>query len=296
MQLPDLALLPSLDALLREQSVTRAAEAMSVSVPAMSRTLGRLRRQLGDPLLVGAGRGLAPTPLAERIRPQVTEALATAVLALTRPAPLDLATLTRTVTIRTTGALTLALMPDLLVHGRAAIPGLSLRFVPEGDEDPTALRTHVDLDIGVLPPLPPDISSIHLSDEDMVAVVRRGHPLTRGRLTPKRFAATDHVMVSRRGRAFGPIDVRLAELGLSRPTPMVMASHAAAALIAAGSDLVALVPRSTARMLAGSLDLVLLAVPLDLPTIRIAMAWHGRLDDDPVAAWVRAEISRLIPG
>jgi DNA-binding transcriptional LysR family regulator len=295
-QLPDLSLLPALDALLTEASVTRAAARLALSPPAMSRTLGRLRRQLDDELLVPAGRGLRPTPLAEAMRPQVRAALEAASAVLRPPVPPDVSDITTTLSLRSAEWVAAALMPDLFVRARREIPGLTLRLLPEGDEDPADLRHSVDLDVGVMGELPFDIRTRQLVQDRLVMLVRPGHPLTRGRVTPARLARTEQIMISRQGLTRGAVDERLAELGLSRRVPMVTTSHAAAAFAAAGSDAAAMVASKVAPVFAAQLGLVIRPIPLDLPGIPIAMAWHTRLDRDVAAQWLRDTVAELLVG
>jgi DNA-binding transcriptional LysR family regulator len=284
MQLPDLNLLPALDALLREQSVTGAARRLAVSTPAMSRTLGRLRRVTGDPLLVPAGRGLAPTPAALAMRPRVEAALASALDALGPAGSTAPAALRRTFTIRSNDAVSALLGAGLVARAGREAPDVRLRFVAEGDEDPAELRDTVDLDVGVLGPQPPDVVTEHLLTDDMVGLVRADHPLVGRPVTVAAFAATPQVTVSRRGRAHGPVDDLLAAAGLERHVALTVPGYTVAAWAAAGGDLLALVPRSFGER-AGPLRVV--EVPLDLPPLRVGLAWHRRLDADGGHRWLR---------
>ncbi|WP_051581543.1 LysR substrate-binding domain-containing protein [Pseudonocardia acaciae] len=296
MHLPDLNLLPALDALLREQSVTGAARRLSVSAPAMSRTLARLRRVTGDRLLVPAGRGLIPTPAALAMRPRVEAALTSALAVLQPPGDADPASWSGTVTIRTNDFLTAVLAPVLVERTSREAPGLTIRFLAEGDEDPADLRTEVDLDIGVLGPQPPDIHTEHLMTERLVGVVRAGHPLASAApLELADFAATPQLTVSRRARAHGPVDDLLAERGLSRQVVLTVPSHSVAMSAALAGDLLALVPSSLAAAWSRVSDVRVVRVPLPLPPLRVALAWHARLDTDPAQAWVRAAVRAAAP-
>ncbi len=293
MQLPDLNLLPALDALLREGSVTGAARRLSLSTPAMSRALGRLRRVTGDPLLVPAGRGLVPTPAALALRPHVAAALAAALAVLEPAQDTDLATLARTVTVRTDDAVVAVLGPALTGRAAREAPGVRLRFVPEGDEDPAALRATVDLDIGALGPQPPDVRVEPLLTEDLVGVVHAGHPLADGPVDLERFAATPQVMVSRRGVFDGPIDDLLAGRGMTRTVSATVPGFAAAAFTALGSDALAVLPRTFARHCATTVGLRIVEIPLGLPTVAVAQAWHQRLDADPAHRWLRRAVAQV---
>src|SRR5882757_8820810 len=171
-RLPDMNLLPALDALLREGSVTGAAAVMNVSPSAMSRTLARLRRVVGDPLLVPSERGLVLTPRARELRPQVEPALAQALAALRPPPPVDIADVSRDFALRTNDAVAVVLGSALTAYVARQAPGVRLRILPEGEEDPADLRDSVDLDIGALPGIPPDVRSEFLYEIRYAAVIR----------------------------------------------------------------------------------------------------------------------------
>ena len=293
MQLPDLNLLPALDALLREGSVAGAAAELSVSASAMSRTLGRLRRVVGDPLLVPSGRGLQLTPRARELQPQVQAALASALTALRPPAGLELTTLEREFTIRAHDGVATVLGPALAARCAAEAPGIRLRLVPEGDEDPVDLRRDIDLDVGELPPLPPDVCSSDLTEYRYVAVARADARYAAEPLTAERFAALPHITASRRGRARSVVDERLAALGLRRDVLATVPTYGAACYFALESDALALVPAGVAAHAARHLPLAVLDIPLDLPPVRLGMAWQLRLDADPAHRWLRTELARI---
>jgi DNA-binding transcriptional LysR family regulator len=297
MAAPDLSLLPALDALLTEASVTRAARRLGLSPSAMSRTLDRLRAMAGDPLLVRAGRGLVLTPRAEAMRDRVRQVTreATAVLGPDDTA-LDPATLERRFTLRANDGFVEVLGAELVLAVRTAAPGVRLRFAPKPDKDVGPLRAgDVDLEIGVLGESGPEIRIQALFRDRFAGAVRRGHPLLTGPVTPERYAACEHVTASRRGRAAGPVDDALAALGLSREVAVVVPSFAAALALAARSDLVALVPRSfaaaSARRTGGALEMF--DLPLALDEITVSQMWHPRLDADAAHRWLRGVVLKV---
>ncbi|MFF4739195.1 LysR family transcriptional regulator [Streptomyces sp. NPDC001262] len=293
MQLPDMNLLPALHALLREGSVTGAAAEMNVSASAMSRTLGRLRRVVGDPLLVPAGRGLTLTPRALELRPQVEAALLGALTALRPPQPVDIATVEREFTLRTNDAMAVVLGPALTERIAQEAPGIRLRILPEGDEDPADLRDRIDLDLGSLPALPHDVRSTPLSRHRHAAVSRAAAAHADEPLTVERFAAIPHITVSRRGRAHGVVDERLAELGLTRRVLATAPSFVTACFLVLQSDALALLPEAVAVRAAGVMPLHVREIPLDLPAVTVGMAWHLRVDADPAHRWLRAAVARI---
>lgn len=294
----DANLLVALDALLAEQSVTRAAERLHTSPAAMSRTLGRLRRLLDDPLLVRAGQAMVPTPRAEGLREEVAAVVRRCAALLGPGEDADPATLHRTFSVQAADLLCAGLAPGLLDLAAREAPGVSLRFRAEELEGGPALRDgQIDLEVGALDHIDPETQAEELVRLRMVAGVRTGHPLTEGQLTPARFAATGHVAVSRRGRFTGPADAALAERDLRRRVVAVLPSHLAAMVLAARSDLVCLVPAGRPGPLvelAATLGLRLLEVPLPLPPVVIGMAWHPRHAADGGHGWLRSAVRRVL--
>ena len=282
----DLNLLIALDALLAEGSVAGAARRLGLSASAMSRTLARLRATTGDPLLVRAGRGLVPTPRAVMLRDRVQHVAEEARAVLRPEAGLDLATLDRTFTIRANEGFLEQSAACLVAAVRAAAPGVRLRFAPKPDKDVQPLRQGlVDLDIGVLGETGPEVRVQALFRDRFIGVVRAGHALATGDVTPARYAACGHVVTSRRGRTVGPVDEALALLGLTRVTVAVVPGFPAALAIARASDLVALVPeRQTAAARDGMHGFPL---PVKTEAITVSQMWHPRVDADPAHRWMR---------
>jgi len=291
----DANLLVALDALLTERGVTRAAERLHTSPAAMSRTLGRIRRVLGDPVLVRAGQSMVLTPRALAIREEVGAVVERCRRLLVAAEDVDLATLTHTFTVQTSDLLLAALASGLREAAAGQAPGVSVRFLSEALEDTDALRDGVvDVEVGVLDHLDPETRTEDLVELRMCAAVRAGHPLTRGELTPARFAAAEHISVSRRGLAHGPVDTALAELGLRRRVPVVLPTHTAALLLARDTDLVCLTAAALPGDPASALGLQTLEVPLELPPRQIGMAWHPRNDADRGHRWLRDQIRGVL--
>jgi DNA-binding transcriptional LysR family regulator len=284
---PDLNLLVTLDVLLAEGSVARAAQRLRLSPSAMSRALARLRAATGDPLLVRAGRGLVPTPRALELRARVGPLVQDAE-AILRPAEtLDLKQLVRTFTLRTREGFVESFGPDLIARVGRQAPGVRLRFVPKPDKDSASLRNGtVDLETGVVGDTTgPEVRAQGLFRDRLIGVVRKRHPLAKGRITPARYAAGRHIAVSRRGLDKGPIDEALKPLGLERDIVTFVDSFSAALALARASDLIASVPeRHTANLRAGMHSFPL---PVSMPEFTISLLWHPRLDADPAHRWLR---------
>jgi len=253
----------------------------------MSRALARLRRTTGDPLLVRAGRGLVPTRRALALRDQVGQLVQDAEAALRPVELLELENLVRTFTLRTSEGFVENFGPALIARVAAEAPGVRLRFVQKADKDSAPLRDgSVDLDTGVVGETTgPEVRAQSLFRDRFVGVVRSGHALSRGRITPARYAAAKHILVSRRGLAKGPIDDALQALGLERAIVVTVGGFATALALARDSDLVASVPeRHTGKLRAG---MHTFALPVAMPEITVSLLWHPRMDADPAHRWLR---------
>ena len=287
MSRPDLNLLLTLDVLLAEGNVARAARRLHLSASAMSRALARLRETTGDPLLVRAGRGLVPTPRAIELREHVARLVQEA-HAVLRPAELlDPAQLARTFTLRTSDGFVENFGAALIALAGREAPGVTLRFVAKSDKNSAPLRDgSVDLETGVVGSASsPEIRTRALFRDRFIGAVRAGHPLAKGKITPARYAAGQHVLVSRRGLDKGPIDEALAAQGLTRQIATIVAGFSDALTLARGTDLISSVPeRHTGNLRAGMHSF---ALPVDAPEITVSMLWHPRMDADAGHRWLR---------
>lgn len=284
---PDFNLLLTLDAVLTEGSVAGAARRLHLSPSAMSRALARLRETTGDPLLVRAGRGLVPTPRASELRDRVA-LLVQETEAVLRPATTpDLGRVVRTFTLRTSEGFVENFGPLLLRRAALEAPGIRLCFVQKPDKESTPLRDgSVDLETGVVAGTTgPEVRTRSLFTDHFVGVVRMGHPLTEGEITPARYAGGRHISVSRRGLAKGLIDEALQPLGLEREIFTSVGGFATALALARASDLIASVPERHTGCLRDGLHTF--ALPASVPPITVSMLWHPRLHADPVHRWLR---------
>ena len=287
MSLPDLNLLITLDVLLAEGSVTRAARRLRLSPSAMSRALARLRETTGDPLLVRAGRELVPTPRALELRARVGSLLGEVLAVLAPKQALDPRQLAQTFTLRASDGFVENFGPALLAHIGAQAPGVRLRFVQKVDRESVQLREgSIDLETGVIGSLTsPEVRTRRLFGDRFVGVVRNGHALAQGDISAERYAAGQHVLVARRDQDTGPMDDALAALGLQRTIVSIVGGFTAALALAAGSDLIATVPeRHTGNLRAGMFSF---ALPLGMPDLTVSLMWHPRMDADPAHRWLR---------
>lgn len=290
---PDLNLLTTLDVLLNEGSVARAAKRLQLSPSAMSRALARLRETTGDPLLVRAGRGLVATPRALELRERVGRVVQDAQAILRPQEKLDLKRVVRTFTLRTSEGFVESFGPRLLAVARKEAPGVTLRFVQKSDREGHGLRDgSIDLETGVIASTTgPEIRTQALFRDRIVGVVRKGHALAKGKVTPSRYLAAEHVLVARSGVREEPIDEALTALGINRKVAAVVGGFTTAVALARTSELVASVPE---RHTAGARDGMLsFALPYPLRDFVVSAMWHPRLEADLAHQWLRERVRRV---
>ena len=287
---PDFNLLVTLDVLLAEGNVTRAAQRLRLSPSAMSRALARLRETTGDPLLVRAGRGLVPTPRALELRERVSQLVQDGEAVLRPAEKLNLKQIVRTFTLRTSEGFVENFGPDLIARVGEEAPGVRLRFVQKPNKDSAPLRDGtVDLETGVVEKTTaPELRVQALFRDRYIGVVRKGHPLSKGKITPSRYAAGRHIYVSRENLDKGPIDEALRPFELERKIITIVGGFSTALGLARASDLIASVPeRHTGNLRAGMHSFPL---PVSVPEFTVSLLWHPRLDADQAHRWLRSHV------
>jgi DNA-binding transcriptional LysR family regulator len=290
MSRPDFNLLVTLDVLLAEGNVTRAALRLRLSPSAMSRALARLRETTGDPLLVRAGRGLVPTPRALELRERVSQLVQDGEAVLRPAEKLNLKQIVRTFTLRTSEGFVENFGPDLIACVGEEAPGVRLRFVQKPNKDSAPLRDGtVDLETGVVEKTTaPELRVQALFRDRYIGVVRKGHPLSKGKITPSRYAAGRHICVSREDLDKGPIDEALRPFELERKVVTIVGGFSTALGLARASDLIASVPeRHTGNLRAGMHSFPL---PVSMPEFTVSLLWHPRLDADQAHRWLRGHV------
>lgn len=288
MSRPDLNLLFTLDVLLAEGSVARAAKRLQLSPSAMSRTLARLRDTTGDPLLVRAGRGLVPSPRALELRARVAQLVQDANAVLRPAEEINIEQLARTFTLRTSEGFAETFGPGILERVNDEAPRVRLRFMQKAHKDSTGLREgSVDLETGVVDDSTgPEVRAQALFRDRLVGVVRAGHALSKGRITAARYASGKHISVSRGAPGSDPLDEALKLLGQQRETAAFLEGGFAAAIaLARHSDLIVAVPEHhTGRLRGGMFSFTL---PVVMPEFTVSLLWHPRLDADAAHRWLR---------
>ncbi len=292
----DLNLLVIFDALIQERNVTRAAERIGLSQPAVSNALSRLRYYLQDDLFVRGSTGMQPTPRAMEIACEVHQALNAIELALD-PASFDPQTSERVFTIDTNDYTVSTCIPPLMQKLAKEAPNVDVRIVaPAGKAYERLDAREIDFAVGVFSSMPDRFGVTVLNDNAFAVLMRADHPLAKGRLTLKRFAACKHLLITPRGDPSGFVDVALAERGLSRRVALTVNQFVVAPRIIAASDLIVTLPKRIAALYAPMLNLVLRPSPIQPPPEfdKIELIWHKRFAQHPGHVWFRELLTEVI--
>ncbi|MFB4390759.1 MULTISPECIES: LysR family transcriptional regulator [unclassified Pseudomonas] len=290
----DLNLLVTLETLLIEQNVTRAAARLHLSQPAVSAQLNRLRDVFNDPLLIPAQRGMTPTVKALELLVPLRQALDQVRATVTTHLNFEPATASLTVSIACTDYVQAVLIKHVVVAMRREAPGvrIALRILDVPQLELQMSRGEVDLAVINMNGVPPGLRSHHLYEESYVLIGRHGHPSLRKGLTVDEFAQLEHVVVSLRGGGFSTsVDNTLVAQGLRRNVVLSASSFLPVPELVAQSDCVALVPR---RLVEGRGEqLLCVDPPLPVEGFPIGMFWHERSDGHAGFKWVREFIALM---
>jgi DNA-binding transcriptional LysR family regulator len=291
----NLNLLPVLDALLAERSVSRAGKRLGLSQPAVSNALAQLRALLGDPLLVRKGTGMAATERALAVAGPLRAALLALEQGLEPPQAFDPAKAERGFTILTNDFVAFALLPRLLPRLEREAPGvrLQVRAWQEHSVPPDLARGDADLVLGFNRGLPSGHHAARLFDDRFVFVARKGHPLVRGKITLATYTKLSHIIVSQEPNARGVIDDALATRGLSRHVALRLSHFLLVPPIVATTDHVAALSELVARPMAEQLPLQLLKMPIEGGGATVHMAWHERTAASPAHVWLRGLVEEV---
>ncbi len=304
----DLNLLRVFDEVMAERSLTRAARNLSLTQPAVSNALRRLRDTLGDELVRRSGQGMEPTPRALALWPAVRDALRQLQqsLAPDRFVPADAENTFVLAMADATAAELISRLVDII---ESEAPGVSLRVVPLITRDPRKLLDDeaIDLAVGYFPAVLADLTARaqvgkavafdhqRLYDGAYVCVMRSGHPLASGTFTLNRFCAARHLLVSFSGRPFGFIDEALATLGRERRVVLTVNQFFTAGRVVANSNLLTVLPRHFVGATGISDALVLRDLPFAVPPVHVEALWHSRQGPSSAHGWLRQAIGRCVP-
>jgi len=283
----DLNLLKALDALLDEGSVTRAAQRLSLTQPAVSGMLTRLRDYFGDPLFVRTSHGMVPTLRASELSVPVKQIL-TDIAILLKPMQFDPMTAELTYTLVATDYALKAVVVPLIAALKQHAPRIRIAVRPVDSERMYQQLSRGEVDLALVTPqtTPDDLHGRALYQEEYVCVARCHHPLAAAsEMTLEQFCEQEHILVSTEGRFMGVTDEALAELSLTRRVGVSVNSFLVIPDILRSTDMIAVVP---GRMVPVDSDLAIIPLPLNVPGFTKSMAWHERTHRDPAHQWIRA--------
>ena len=305
----DLNLLRVFDEVMAAKNITRAAETLAMTQPAVSNALRRLREALNDELVTRSGYGITPTPRAIALWPAVREALANLQSSIS-PDTFDPATSKHSFVLAMADATAAVLIPPLIRHLEASAPQINLRMVPLTTRDPRAvlLAGEIDLAIGFFPAVvasigmqtmqtgaPDSFAHTQLYSGEYVCVMRRDHPLAvnlvEQPLTLDAYCAAKHLLVSFSGRPFGFIDEALAAVNRKRRIVLTVNQFFTAGRVVASSDLLTVMPRHFLASTGISDEFAVVDLPFNKPSVHVDMVWHRRNNVVAAQQWLRDAVS-----
>lgn len=281
--------------LMVERRVSKVADKLGLTQPAVSNTLAKLRRQFGDDLFVRTPGGMMPTPFAEQLAEPIGYALGMIHSGLNQHSPFDPASVRRSMTIGMTDIGEIVFLPALVERLREQAPGVSLSTVRT---TATTLRDDmasgkVDLAIGPLPQLKAGFFQRRLFRQRYVCLFRKGHPLDRRRVSLADFKAAEHLVIVSAGTGHGKVDELIHRAGVERHTRLTVPHFVSVGPILRRSDMVATVTERLAESLVEPFDLSYRPHPIELPEVAINVFWHAKVHRSPAHQWLRALVFEL---
>jgi len=291
----DLNLFVIFDAIYTEGGVTPAAKRLSLTQPAVSHALGRLRQAFGDPLFVRSGRAIAPTPVARRIISDVRQSIRDLHATMDDAGGFDPALSRLRFTLGMRDILEVSLLPGLIARVRQLAPHVDLSIVKVSRRDlETELAAGaVDAVIDVLLPVSGDVRYRQIADPSLSVLASKDHARIQCQLSLTDYLSEQHIMVTSRRKGPSIEDVELSRLGHRRSIGLRCQHHFAAARVVCGTDLLCSMTTPMAQILGELLPVQVLEFPLKLPHFGAFLYWHSSFESDPANAWLRDQIIGL---
>ncbi len=281
--------------LMVERRVSRVAEKLGLTQPAVSNTLAKLRRRFGDELFVRTPAGMLPTPFAEQLAEPIGYALGMIHSGLNQHSRFEPGRVTQAVTIAMTDIGEIVFLPRLVERLRQEAPGVSLSTVRT---TATNLREDmesgkVDLAIGPLPQLKAGFFQRRLFRQRYVCLFRQGHPLDRKRLTLADFKAAEHLVIVSPGTGHGKVDELIRRAGVERHVRLTIPHFVSVGQLLCSTDMVATVTERLAESLVEPFGLTWRPHPVALPEVAINVFWHAKVHRSPAHQWLRGVVFEL---
>lgn len=284
----DLNLLVVFQQLYKDRQVSAAAISLDLSQPAVSSALNRLRRILGDQLFVRTGRGMLPTPFAEKLIEKIADALHTINGALNQQGAFDPLTATHNFTLSMADVGEVYFLPKFMAARSREAPHITITSVRHASDLPEDMANgKVDLALGALPGLKTNFFQRRLFPQRYVCLFRKGHPLDKPKITPAEFAAAEHVIVIAPGTGHARMNEIMLRAGVRRIVPLRVPQWVSVADILPTTNLVATVPEKFAERGAAYFGLKYVPHPIKLPQVQINLYWHARYHREPANQWLR---------
>ena len=294
----DLNLLLAFKLLVEERSVSRAAEKLFISQPAMSHVLLKLRRHLDDPILVKTSIGMVPTPRAQALLEPVKDLLRGAERIIRTPEEFSPASSQRRFVIATSDYVECTLLPKLTELINARSPNIEIHIRPLSNKllKPTIEEDDIDLIIGfnAIFDIPSHICHEKLFDDKIVCILRQEHSNIIGNeISLEQYISSRHMVISRRETGTGLIDDYFVKRGVARKISLIVPNFLSAPWILANTDLILSLPARIAEKFVHLVPLKILPLPIDLPAYDLIMLWHPRQEKEPDHQWLRREILEI---
>lgn len=282
----DLNLLPVFEAIYGEGNLTRAADKLGMSQPAMSNALNRLRKAVGDPLFTRTPRGMAPTMRAKQMAEHIRHALDLVETTLHEPHAFDFASSTRTFSIAVEDYGEAVITPRFMDWLTDVAPSIRTRIRPEHSSTARKMLSDgsVDLAVDYFPLKEEGFTNVRLMTDDLVSMVRQDHPVIGETISLKQYTSLPHVVLAQKRPI---VDHVLRKHGLARNRPLEVPHFISMPLIVKSTDFICTLPRRMAMLYAEHFRVKMLEAPVTFPTIPIYLVWHESVANDPGHIWLR---------
>ncbi|WP_312543732.1 LysR substrate-binding domain-containing protein [Pantoea eucalypti] len=288
----DLNLLPVLLVMMEERNVTRAAERLGITQPALSNALNRLRETLNDPLFIRERYGMRPTPKAEQLAQVVGSALSSIDKVILGQQDFDPLHATRLFTLAPNSYVEFIMMPAIVARLRTSAPNVRLRLTPFGNDvtETGVISGNTDMVLGRIVDPPDNLVVQHLMNESLACVLRADHPFAGDSFNAEQYEQLKHVNVLPPGRMRAGLYQALEQRGLRRQVAVSVTHFLAVPEMIAVTDYCATLPRLICQHLSRDPRLKIVPAPVDLGTFPVEMGWHTRYRSDPAHRWFRTLI------
>jgi DNA-binding transcriptional LysR family regulator len=288
----DLNLFVVLDTIYTEGGITRAAEKLHLTQPAISHALARLREMFGDPLFEREGRAMVPTPLARRVIEPLRRTLRSLEITLNEASQFDPASSEKRFTIAVRDVLESTLLPTFMQRVTRLAPKVEIAVVRANRrelESELSMGT-IDAAMDVLLPLTDSVKRKRVALDPLVVVARKSHPTVKRKLNLVTYLKQNHILVSSRRSGPGLEDVELSRQGLQRRIRLRCQHYFSACRVVSQTDLILTMPESYARIASRMFDNQLIPLPFLMPTMDAYLYWHANAESEPANCWLRQQL------